>query len=177
MAVVSRFGWDSFIIRFIFATIIVFATYKTWSQISFNPIELQWNPGGGGGGGGGAIHFRSGGDFVVGSTGQILCRGGNGYSVGWIYQANQGYSAGGGGSGGSVLIQTGRIATISGQVNVLGGAGGVAQERSDQIFLSTKSIGGNGGAGYIRIESDPKPSYQNFSSFKPASPECNKESR
>ncbi len=28
MATVSRFGWDSFIIRFIFATIVVFATYN-----------------------------------------------------------------------------------------------------------------------------------------------------
>ncbi|UCB54217.1 MAG: hypothetical protein JSW45_09695 [Thiotrichales bacterium] len=28
MATVSRFGWDSFIIRFIFATVVVFATYN-----------------------------------------------------------------------------------------------------------------------------------------------------
>ncbi|NNJ98078.1 MAG: hypothetical protein HKP12_13070 [Gammaproteobacteria bacterium] len=28
MAVASRFGWDSFLIRFIFATVIVFATYN-----------------------------------------------------------------------------------------------------------------------------------------------------
>lgn len=28
MAAVSKFGWDSFIIRFIFATVIVFATYN-----------------------------------------------------------------------------------------------------------------------------------------------------
>ena len=28
MATVSRFGWDSFIIRFVFATVVVFATYN-----------------------------------------------------------------------------------------------------------------------------------------------------
>ena len=28
MASISRFGWDSFIIRFIFATVVVFATYN-----------------------------------------------------------------------------------------------------------------------------------------------------
>jgi len=146
---------------------LIFANAITWSQFAAKPAELIWNPGGGGGCGGGAIQFRSGGDFVVGSTGLISCKGGAGYSIGWTYLAGSGYSAGGGGSGGSVLVQTGRIATISGEVNVLGGQGGVAVEKS--IFLSTKSVGGNGGAGYIRVESDPKPSFQNFSSFKPAS--------
>lgn len=42
MATVSRFGWDSFIIRFIFATIIVFATYNPEGMSYYDWIKDEF---------------------------------------------------------------------------------------------------------------------------------------
>ena len=42
MATVSRFGWDSFIIRFIFATIVVFATYNPEGYSYYHWIKPEF---------------------------------------------------------------------------------------------------------------------------------------
>ena len=42
MARVSRFGWDSFLIRFIFATVIVFATYNPEGVSYFDWIKEEF---------------------------------------------------------------------------------------------------------------------------------------
>ena len=42
MAVVSKFGWDSFIIRFIFATLVVFATYNPEGYSYFDWIKDEF---------------------------------------------------------------------------------------------------------------------------------------
>ena len=42
MAVISRFGWDSFLIRFIFATVIVFATYNPEGVSYFDWIQEEF---------------------------------------------------------------------------------------------------------------------------------------
>ena len=42
MATISRFGWDSFIIRFIFATVVVFATYNPEGMSYFEWIKDEF---------------------------------------------------------------------------------------------------------------------------------------
>lgn len=42
MATISKFGWDSFIIRFIFATIVVFATYNPEGVSYYDWIKDQF---------------------------------------------------------------------------------------------------------------------------------------
>lgn len=42
MASVSRFGWDSFIMRFIFATVIVFATYNPEGMSYYDWIKDEF---------------------------------------------------------------------------------------------------------------------------------------
>jgi len=42
MSVASRFGWDSFIIRFIFATVVVFATYNPEGASYFDWIQQDF---------------------------------------------------------------------------------------------------------------------------------------
>lgn len=143
------------------------------SHILFSPATkstgtIKWSPGAGGAGGGGVIHFQVGNDFILGGKGSILAEGGFGYSVLSTFTGGESPAAGGGGSGGSVLIQTGGIPTISGIISVLGGKGGVFTEGTVG-YLWIKIVGGQGGAGYIRVEADPAPNHISFgSSFKPA---------
>ena len=42
MATISKFGWDSFIIRFIFATIVVFATYNPEGMSYYDWIKDEF---------------------------------------------------------------------------------------------------------------------------------------
>jgi len=42
MATVGRFGWDSFIIRFIFATVVVFATYNPEGASYYHWIQEEF---------------------------------------------------------------------------------------------------------------------------------------
>ena len=42
MSIASRFGWDSFIIRFIFATVIVFATYNPEGMSYYDWIKDEF---------------------------------------------------------------------------------------------------------------------------------------
>lgn len=139
-----------------------------FSNASGNTGTMVWSPGAGGAGGGGVIHFQAGNDFILNATGSILCEGGFGYKIESSLQAGKAPASGGGGSGGSVLIQTGGIPTIAGDISVLGGKGGEMTEGSFS-YLFVKNVGGQGGAGYIRVEADPAPNHISFgSSFRPA---------
>ncbi|NNL06866.1 MAG: hypothetical protein HKO86_04015 [Gammaproteobacteria bacterium] len=42
MATISKFGWDSFIIRFIFATVVVFATYNPEDMSYYDWIKDEF---------------------------------------------------------------------------------------------------------------------------------------
>ncbi len=124
------------------------------------------SPGGGGAGGGGVLNIQSGGDMILSSKAMILAKGGSSYNTNGNFSAGKTPAPGGGGSGGSVLLQCGGIPTLTGKVDVSGGKGGVMTE--SVAFLDVKVQGGNGGAGYIRVEADPAPSHTAFSSFVPA---------
>ncbi len=127
------------------------------------------SPGAGGGGGGGALNIQSGGDMVLGSTAEIYARGGSAYNIVGNFSAGKTPAPGGGGSGGSVLLQCGGGLTLKGKIDVTGGLGGSMTESVP--FLDVKAQGGNGGAGYIRIEANPTPSYTQFNFLPKATPD------
>lgn len=123
----------------------------------------EWKAGGGGTGGGGAVAIRAGGDLVVRSTGVLQAKGGDGFT----YNAddpntptqeqasapdNWGVpSPGGGGSGGSFLLQSGALLTLDGRIDTTGGTG----SRTGNIQPTTMNVlsqGGNGSAGTYRLE-------------------------
>ncbi len=120
----------------------------------------------GGSGGGGAVAVRVGGDLTVFSTGKILARGGRGVVINGDNPANTiadldfGVSSpGGGGSGGSVLLQSSRTLTMGGLIDTSGGEG----SRTLGVTISTaptqlnvQQQAGAGSSGFYRLES-PNP--------------------
>lgn len=126
---------------------------------------VVWNLGAGGGAGGGCLIIQCGGDLDIGSSAELRVRGGD--AVRWGVRSATPYPApGGGGSGGSVLLQTAGLPSVRGRIDVSGGQGGYTTETSYGLGVAT--YGGNGGAGFIRVEADPAPNFSSFPSFVPA---------
>lgn len=114
--------------------------------------------GAGGSGGGGALALRSGGDLSVGSTASLQAKGGAGVLIRGndataTTNVNWGVtSPGGGGSGGSFLLQSGANLTMLGGIDTSGGDG----SRTGQIFtaaFNVTSAAGAGSPGFYRLES------------------------
>jgi len=118
----------------------------------------------GGTGGGGAIAFRAGGTVVLDSTGQVLARGGRGVLITGdnlsITSAAQDIdwgisSPGGGGSGGSVLLQSARDVTVRGLLDMSGSTGsrvGSIVTSLAPTQLNVQAQGGAGSSGFYRLE-------------------------
>lgn len=121
-----------------------------------------------GSGGGGALALRAGGNLLVGSSGAILSRGGQGVLICGdnpltttqevVSQSTHfGVSSpGGGGSGGSVLLQGAVGVVVAGQIDTSGGAG----SRTGSIGPVTMNVvaqAGAGSPGYYRLESVVSP--------------------
>jgi hypothetical protein len=116
----------------------------------------------GGSGGGGAFAVRAGGDLTVFGTGKLLARGGRGVVINGDNPANIiadvdfGVSSpGGGGSGGSVLLQSGAALAMAGLIDTSGGEG----SRTFGVSISTAPTqlnviaqGGAGSHGFYRLE-------------------------
>jgi hypothetical protein len=113
--------------------------------------------GAGGSGGGGALALRSGGDMVIAAAATLQARGG----AGVLFRGNDGVtttnvnwgvaSPGGGGSGGSFLLQSGANLNMLGTINTSGGNG----SSTGQVFLSfinAVSQAGAGSPGFYRLE-------------------------
>ena len=129
--------------------------------------EPAFMAGHGGTGGGGAIAVRVGGDLTLFGTGQILARGGRGVVITGDNPATPtadvdfGVSSpGGGGSGGSVLLQSARTLTVQGLIDTSGSTGSrtsnVAVLSLATFSLNVLSQGGAGSSGFYRLES-PSP--------------------
>ncbi|MFN7589814.1 MAG: hypothetical protein ACK5UQ_15150 [Planctomycetota bacterium] len=113
-----------------------------------------------GSGGGGALAIRAGGNLAVGSGAALRARGGNGvlilgddpFASPSVQDSNYGISSpGGGGSGGSVLLQADGLVQFAGAVDTSGGLG----SRVGGIFPQTLSVQAQAGAGsngFYRIE-------------------------
>lgn len=113
--------------------------------------------GAGGSGGGGAIAVRAGGNLQVAGNASIEARGGAGVLIrgnDGITQSNVNWgiaSPGGGGSGGSILLQSAADVTVAGELRTDGGDG----SRTGQVFLSlinANSQAGAGANGNFRLE-------------------------
>lgn len=118
----------------------------------------KFRSGGAGAGGGGAIMIRAGADLEIGSGGRIEARGGSCEPAATAStQGARGVPApGGGGSGGSVLLQVGGTVSQLGAIDVRGGGGSKVRFAG---FFVLDTEGGDGADGYLRLEvPDPNPS-------------------
>lgn len=127
----------------------------SYGLLAIGSAANGWMAGHGGTGGGGAIAIRSGGPLTVDGT--VSARGGDGALITGTPAVGSpvgilGYSSpGGGGSGGSVLLQSSRTAQVSGVVDTRGGTGSAVG--SLQIgTLNVNAGGGDGSDGYYRVE-------------------------
>jgi hypothetical protein len=129
------------------------------------PLSDVFMAGHGGSGGGGAVAVRAGGDLTMFATGRILMRGGRNVIINGdnpvtpTADVDFGVSSpGGGGSGGSALLQSGRTLTVSGLIDASGGAGsrvtGVASSLAPgPVFaLNVTAQAGAGSPGFYRLE-------------------------
>ena len=93
----------------------------------------------------------------VASSGAIRCVGGAGPLYTDSFRGPP--SPGGGGSGGTILIQVPEVGgvQVAGTLDLSGGAGGTLRYTSF-TGASAESIGGAGGYGQLRVESDVAPS-------------------
>ncbi|MCC7064973.1 MAG: hypothetical protein IT456_19340 [Planctomycetes bacterium] len=110
-----------------------------------------------GSGGGGALALRAGGDLTVTATASLQAKGGagvliRGHDSNATTNVNWGVTCpGGGGSGGSVLLQSGGQATVQGAIDTSGGGG----SRTGQIFVASFNVtsqAGAGSPGFFRVE-------------------------
>ncbi|HLU39406.1 MAG TPA: Ig-like domain-containing protein, partial [Planctomycetota bacterium] len=126
---------------------------------------MLWCAGGAGGGGGGALLVRVGRDLLIKSNAFIDARGGDGSTVTDTQRplvlgpANPG----GGGSGGTVLLQVAGNYDLLGRVRVTGGNGADIEYN----YHATPGVGdrlvlhaGDGSPGYVRVEAPVAPSPQ-----------------
>jgi len=132
-----------------------------YGKIGLGSFE-RWMGGHAGTGGGGACAIRAGGNVTIGATALLESRGGKGVL---INGDNPGTSApdvtngisspGGGGSGGSFLIQSGRNISCSGVVDVRGAQGSevgrIAQTQLNPP-VTAHGFGGQGANGFYRFE-------------------------
>ena len=154
------------------------AMYSPAEIVDMNNIQITgpvWQSGGGGGGGGGALGLRVGrlcqiaGSIIArgGSTGDFIEDAGSYFirfdvpsilAAGNTMDPAGGASPGGGGSGGSVLIQVDGDFGVSadGGISVPGGTGATAGVRDSNggpnFFFTSTARGGDGSPGYYRVE-------------------------
>ena len=123
-----------------------------------SPVE-RWMKGHAGSGGGGAAAIRCGGDLTVTATATLCARGGDGVVIAGD-DPNQtsttdtyGISSpGGGGSGGSFVLQAGGDLVVAGEIDARGGRG----SENGYMLNSLQSMagkGGDGADGFFRLES------------------------
>ena len=122
-----------------------------------------WKAGAGGSGGGGAAALRSGGTTHIGANGSITARGGGGVvingdnpntpTVELITQPTSwgASSPGGGGSGGSVLLQSANDLEVFGSLDTGGGDGSSTGGISPPT-LNARVFAGAGSDGFVRLE-------------------------
>lgn len=129
----------------------------------------RWKAGGGGTGGGGAIAIRAGRSILVANGGRVESKGGRGatYNGDNPATANQDLVSastgphwgipvpGGGGSGGSLLLQASRDCVVDGTLDTSGGVGSLTDgilPNSGATSLDIDNRGGDGAPGFYRLE-------------------------
>jgi hypothetical protein len=142
--------------------------------LSLNLTGDKWVAGCAGGGGGGAVSLRAGNALRIGQAGKVLANGGaalNNNST--IASSSTQPAPGGGGSGGSVVLQSGNITEITGQIDVRGGLGGVFSRFNGTLpggappGASVQINGGNGANGFVRLEEPTLPPLSHLATMLP----------
>lgn len=141
-----------------------------FGKIGLGSFE-RWMAGSAGSGGGGVLVVRAGGRIEVGGT--LSSRGGRGVIINGdspatasIDVSNGISSPGGGGSGGSVLLQSDPGVFVLGGIDVRGGEGST-NERVVQVQLNGSGSAGAGSPGFYRAESNGLVSVSQSSSPAP----------
>ncbi len=130
--------------------------FSTFTSVA---VPNVYQAGHGGSGGGGALAMRTGGDLSVAGSAVLLARGGAGVLINGddptsptSQDINYGISSpGGGGSGGSFLLQSGTAVIVNGTIDTGGGAG----SRTGAIVptqINFVSQAGAGAPGFYRLE-------------------------
>ncbi len=111
---------------------------------------VSWRSGGGGAAGGGAVAVRAGRDLSVSDTGAIDASGGSTTGMAGVLAPTNAYAVpGGGGSGGSILLQVGQRIDQDGGLDVAGGSAGTT---FGPPAATMEARGGAGGRGQVRVE-------------------------
>jgi hypothetical protein len=110
----------------------------------------EWRSGAGGGGAGGALLLRAGSTLTMSPGSLVSARGGSCFET----LSTTAPSPGGAGSGGSVLLQSGALSLpiLTGLIDLSGGKGGFVHDPTTNIPHGYRSVGGDGGPGYLRLE-------------------------
>ena len=132
------------------------------------PAAELWRVGCGGSGGGGAIAIRAGGTIqlttAVGVA--INVRGGDAFAP-YLHQLQGPPAPGGGGSGGSILLQSATAISAPGIIDLRGGLGVYVQPGTSQgLFIESR--GGDGSPGFVRAEVPGTPSPSILQNVRPA---------
>ncbi|MBI5849773.1 MAG: LamG domain-containing protein [Planctomycetes bacterium] len=126
---------------------------------------FKYRSGSAGGGGGGAIRLSVGGDFDALTGSRIDVRGGSAAVVSLATANTRGApTPGGGGSGGTILLQVVGARAMNGAIDVRGGDGG---RYASGVFRASAG-GGIGGAGFLRVETpNQAPSLPSLGTVEP----------
>jgi len=128
-------------------------------------------PGAGGGGGAGPIVLRVGGSLRVGPDGAIYSVGGSAADNGPGTAAGPQISPGGGGAGGTILMQSAGETELLGDIDVRGGLGGRFSRTAGGGFAPNGGIitmqGGDGSQGYVRLETPTGPALTDLAVVTP----------
>ena len=134
-----------------------------YGLIAVNGVPLaneRWIAGHAGSGGGGAAAIRCGGTMTIAATASLTSRGGEGVVISGDNPLNPAptfdygiSSPGGGGSGGSFLLQAGKNLSFAGTVDTRGGEGSTVGFITNNIQAATGK-GGDGADGFFRLESE-----------------------
>lgn len=123
------------------------------------PTGERWMKGHAGSGGGGAAAIRCGGTMTIAATASLTSRGGAGVVISGDDPFNPAptdqygiSSPGGGGSGGSFLLQAAQSLSFAGTMDTRGGAGSTVGFISNNLQSMTGG-GGDGADGFFRLES------------------------
>ncbi|MHC4898955.1 MAG: Ig-like domain-containing domain [Planctomycetota bacterium] len=117
--------------------------------------STRWLGGAAGCGGGGAIAFRVGQDVSMALSGIISARGGSGFTYGTdTAELFNLPCAGGGGAGGTIMMQVFGNVSLAGKLDTSGGIGGGIDNTKTQVasVFGVRAKAGNGSPGYVRLE-------------------------
>jgi len=139
----------------------------------------KWKAGGGGSGGGGSFVLRGGSHVVMSSSASLIAKGGSGYQINGdnpntpvvelvTQPTSWGVCApGGGGSGGTFLLQASRDLVFNGLIDTSGGSGCFTGSISPPT-LNVASQAGDGAIGFYRLEAAGTISVTGGNAFVPA---------